>query len=641
MRQTLAGSVSVATSIIVILIYFWWPVLRNTEFGPWHNPRHGKHEHHSRDKLQITLTNFRDHLSPITFENATSVFNTINNALKQKGSDLNPVGVSIIPAFIPEGTLLYHSKGGLEFPSSPEWIAMDAEFSYSFRSGFRRGMGPGPHPNGSHPGGPGGPPPGDGPHDHTNDRKPSKDKKPPFDFFGGESALFTFRVKRNLDKLILLDGASAAKTKTGEMDTQLILSRGDPNKTYVNEREAAREICKWGKPFGLDGVIRLEIGFEIIICDFKSEKLELISNITFVNATEFGGFPQEELEFIYTDHHNDNEDNGLIPSNKYSQNTLITSTGNSQVQNITKERADILSLWHVMTEYDHLRAGGMSYDGDPRIELDFRRMVTAINRTFVLPDPYLRRISNISNDIKEDMISDLEVALRKGPFDPSAGTDWRRVTDSMIYKFAPILSILNSTFTSFEENIANSVDYDDSVITAAKNISTFTYNFVRRFSDHNIKDKTEQILKAKDACIYEYSHPRYPIETKSELLIWSSVVKVTEFLVDEIFSVFQLSKDILVSKYVDGSLNTKEFHEDILHHSKYIRDVLNALDWSVFYQCDKKCKWNELCYFPVWGPSPFGWNGGFGSVPVNGRNRIVKECQCIDYNTLLQQGRKW
>ncbi|GME88054.1 unnamed protein product [Ambrosiozyma monospora] len=63
--------------------------------------------HKQPKEFHVNIKNFDSKTSPIDISNATAIFNEVNNALKQKNANLNPVGVSFIPAYIPEGTLLY------------------------------------------------------------------------------------------------------------------------------------------------------------------------------------------------------------------------------------------------------------------------------------------------------------------------------------------------------------------------------------------------------------------------------------------------------------------------------------------------------------------------------------------------------
>ncbi|CAI6903244.1 ANL_collapsed_G0054100.mRNA.1.CDS.1 [Saccharomyces cerevisiae] len=84
------------------------------------------------------------------------------------------------------------------------------------------------------------------------------------------------------------------------MDTQLMLSNVIKEKLNLtddgeNERMAERlyaaRICKWGKPFGLDGIIRVEVGFEVVLCDFSADNVELVSMLEMVQPNQYLGLP--------------------------------------------------------------------------------------------------------------------------------------------------------------------------------------------------------------------------------------------------------------------------------------------------------------------------------------------------------------
>ena len=78
----------------------------------------------------ISLLNYTSYISPISLLNATFMFNSINSFLKQKDSDVFPVGLSYVPASIPKDTIVYHAGNGI--PDSFEWVAKDFEFSMNF-----------------------------------------------------------------------------------------------------------------------------------------------------------------------------------------------------------------------------------------------------------------------------------------------------------------------------------------------------------------------------------------------------------------------------------------------------------------------------------------------------------------------------
>lgn len=551
-------------------------------------------------KEQITLNNYDKHIRRIDLENATAVFNEVNNAARQKNADLNPIGVSFIPAYLPVGTHLYHStRNGGKIPDSFEWTAMDYEFSYNFAH-FNRGKPrsgrPGPPPGGHrgrkhHGNGPGGKSPfGKGPHGGP---------RPPFG--SGNSNLLTFEVTRPLDKLFYLGGASAAKSETGEMDTQYILSQAESYDVF-DERWAAEQICSWGKKNGgIDGYIRLEIGFEVVICDFY-EKLQLISNVTLSNVTELLEFPPE----------------------KFDKRSLKSPDEDE----LNRKRSSIIDGFQAMSGYEQYESGERVYSGDDRILLDFSKLVTPLNRTYINPDPYKRRIYNISTDVKGQLLTELDTVLST-PNDPYSSTNWQVVTTNIEKKFGPILANLNTSFALYNVHKTLGV--------LGANITTYTFNFYRRYvnyPEHNLS------AEARKMAIWDYIHPYLPLKSRSDLLILSSLAKVQESLVDAMIESFELGRDLMSVYTIPNMPKEKRnaLEKQALSLQTKIKSLLDTLNWPLFYRCRQNCKIGEMCFIPTWGPSPLGWgNAALGfENDQDGRRRISHDCQCISYRTLLE-----
>jgi len=116
-------------------------------------------------------------------------------------------GHSILPAIIPTGTILYHGRRDGRVPDMPDWLAFDFEHAALFC--------------------------------HS------------------PCYVISFQAKRDL-RLLYFDGSSAAKMKGGPMDSQDIVAWGSlqPDK-YISERERINALCDWGRPFGLDGFVRM------------------------------------------------------------------------------------------------------------------------------------------------------------------------------------------------------------------------------------------------------------------------------------------------------------------------------------------------------------------------------------------------
>lgn len=535
------------------------------------------------------FSNFEEY--PIDFENSTAIFNIVHGSLKQKNADLNPVGVAFVPAYIPPNTYLYHATSSQEIPDLYEWIAMDYEFSYNF-AGFGRNKAR------SH---------------GFLDKKKSRDEGPPHlprkgkgPFKGPRRQLqylYSFKTTAPLTKLIYLDGASASKNDNGQMDQQLILSNQTDINGHVNEYEAAEKICKWGESFGLQGVIRLEVGFEIIICNF-SDSIELVSNVTLNNVTNLLNFPNELPE----------------PRN-----------------NLEKERSELIDILGAMSGYEHIQAGSIADNREPRILLDFSRMVTPINKTWIDPDPYRRRINSLSFDIKEDILNSLEENLSLFDFSYEK-TDWQLITNRMVDKFGPILVLLNSSLTQFEH--LSEEDLRQALETVSGNLTQYTYNFIRRYSDDTIEDPKMKRQKAMQESINDYVYHTFALTTEAEKLIYSSVFKIQSVVATHIFDIFDISREILFDLYVEPSENNfDKYRKDLLAMKKSSNDLLDTLGWSIFTQCFNKCNWDEVCYIPTWGPGPMGFGPDKQKLSrwflFDGETyRIAKDLQCISFKDI-------
>ncbi|KAL0929626.1 uncharacterized protein CTRU02_215525 [Colletotrichum truncatum] len=106
--------------------------------------------------------------------------------------------------------------------------------------------------------------------------------------YGGfdESLLHVYGTTRALT-IIYLDGQSASLTPVGTLDSQMALLQGNVPKspsydlTYDDDQRAL-DLCELVAELGIDGVVRMNAGFEVLLCDYTAANIEEISvtNIT-------------------------------------------------------------------------------------------------------------------------------------------------------------------------------------------------------------------------------------------------------------------------------------------------------------------------------------------------------------------------
>lgn len=251
------------------------------------------------------------------------IFNAVHNAMRQWGSSLHHNGMSFFLATVPKGVLLHHGNSSPDSPSQPDWLAYEIEHAENFARGRRGGPG---GPGGGPPGHGGGPPP---PMGNEEGQKPIKDKDRRLELRDDDDEevhgyLHVYETTRPL-KFLYVDGMGGGKTSMGTLDSQDYLLRGktpgnetdrwerkqredkhgeEPPKRRgpggggpMDEQERAKDLCALCKEWGLQGVVRMEAGFEIIKCDF-SDGLEEVQALQRPdqNGGRPGGFGN--LEFI-------------------------------------------------------------------------------------------------------------------------------------------------------------------------------------------------------------------------------------------------------------------------------------------------------------------------------------------------------
>lgn len=626
MRRRFALSVELLTVLIVLLGA--WIVLFHSRFAS--DVGFPKLAQLQENQEKITWDNFQDKVRPIDLNNSTAIFNSIHAALRQSESDLHPVGVTYFPAVIPKGTLMFHAGKG-QIPNGLEWLAMDHEFSLNFgsrrqtygrRSLSRKGKRPEKSEN------PEELSESDAPNQAPGQLRKNMNKS-------DLKTMMTFRATRDLNKFLYLDGASASKGTTGEMDTQKMIydlvgsqsnatSEGDIGKGVMLERLYAESICNWGKKYGLQGIIRVEVGFELVLCDFFDGSTELVSNASFPLVNDMLGLPPPTE--INTDNGWPLDDNGSLIEDQLTKNQRAILKKEDEWENRMRK-------FDSMDSFEQILAGEIHDKGDRRIRLDYRHMVTGINRTYINPDPNNRRLLNdyMSVEMQLSILHDLENALKED-FDSSKSTDWQQVFDEIVDKFSPILKGIERVLES--EN--------KSVSAVAENITRYTMNFVRRFIDKHEEENDKKLASGRKLAIYQYCRPLKDLRTNSDYLIWSAAVRVVTEVVDVIYDLHERLWPIVLSEFYGNVVDDTESRLEYSQHR--LKRLIIALNWIPFnFQCERKCDWDEVCYTPSWGPSPMGLvlrdstdeHFGMHFDLEKQRQVINNELRCINADFLL------
>ncbi|KAL1967127.1 hypothetical protein VTN77DRAFT_3418 [Rasamsonia byssochlamydoides] len=209
--------------------------------------------------LALTGTASSSLIETKPLRNANHIFNAIHSSMRQWGGSWNHNGMSFFLATVPAGTQFYHGTYTPDPVNGTEWLAFEPEHALAFARPRPRGHPPGKDPQG-------GPRQREQKPLHINENSQEGDDEAGF--------LHTYITAKDLH-LLYLDGLSAGKTDMGTLDSQdRILLRDNITGPGFQEYERAKLACQIARDDWhgrIDGILRMESGFEIILCDFKRD----------------------------------------------------------------------------------------------------------------------------------------------------------------------------------------------------------------------------------------------------------------------------------------------------------------------------------------------------------------------------------
>ncbi|KAI9904572.1 hypothetical protein N3K66_001101 [Trichothecium roseum] len=526
--------------------------------------------------------------------NSYRIFNAVRAVGRQWDSSIHHNGFSFVPAVAPAGTVLYHGSYRPTRPDGPEWLAFEVEHAEMFARSHPKGKGPQlPNPK---------PPLEDTtaglrteeqvvlsghreqvPGDDHGDKNGDGDNGEPTKFIRGY--LHTYQAPRDLN-LLVIDGMSAAKVDMGTLDSQDYLLRlipdrndgsRDGNEIVFDEYLRAKEMCDLIIPWGYDGVVRMEVGFEVILCDF--------AHLDLVSATR---------SFIVS-------------------NVLDGSS-----------RLDL---------FQWARAVGQRYDGlgGDRLRFDFSSMVSAL---------FFPLNVSATDPARPDLVrlgAEPTSRLRaiRDYLGESAGVagsrrftvNWQAIVDMVVTRYADRFAHMASS-TITPGRFENELD-----------ASTFLYVDAPTTPDDvdimTPKVNLSATEAAIDRCAAHYLLPSLLVKDRwstEDKLLHAAIRQVMEDICHNLFTIrefFPADPELSLSLRHDEAVSHRD-HEDgngdggsreeamreaLEAGQQLVRDMMRDLDWPVWKKRGP-CPTDEILFVAMW---PFGdekdhWNPGCRTI---------------------------
>ena len=343
----------------------------------------------------VCLTDHAVKNDELSIRNGNHIFNAIHSSMRQWGSSLNHNGMSIFPAIVPAGTMLYHGRDTNTTVPGLEWVAFERDHAMQFAHQYIS----------------------------QNPGRPGKDQQvlsqrfdPDLGNIWSLPGFFqSYKTKTDLH-LFYLDGSAAAKSSRGTLDVTDLLLRNLTNVRLDAEHDRARHLCQIAREDWngrIDGFIRMEAGFEIIICSFPNS-LELIET--------------QRTEAMF------------------APDGMIEPTG-------------VYFHW--------LRAATNRYDGiggmPKQVSLNYERFFSAYTFDFdIFPDKELPRLGGATPKVLHKM----REVVRELVDDPETfdnlrrQADWQAIADMIVQKYArPLQNLITSQRFRQPVEVAKELNY--------------------------------------------------------------------------------------------------------------------------------------------------------------------------------------
>ncbi|KAJ5781065.1 hypothetical protein N7457_006225 [Penicillium paradoxum] len=467
-------------------------------------------------------------------KNANHIFNVIHDSMRQWGSSLHHNGVSFFLAGVPAGTHFYHGTSVSDPVNGTEWLAFEPEHAMVFA---RPPWGPPPH--------------GSPVDDDARQRNRGHGELRMREDHSGQHSVFnedengylhTYAAAKDL-RLLYIDGMSAAKTSKGTLDSQDVVLfngsfEGEPG-WMGREGERAMLACdmadnQWeGR---IDGVLRMEAGFEIILCHFERDLVP-------VRITQ----AQKREDLASMDRGYGDRDGLRGQDDGMGRRPVGPGVPGRPPQGPGKSPNSARWMRAVTARYNGI--------GGRRVSLNFNHFVTAFAHDVDLfqDDTGLPRLANLSYEELAPIRAGItDLIMNHHPAEDCE--DWQAIADMIVTRYSKELAYFGSGAIDSIEDLQSEID-----------------RLFSPFIDYGDRDDAAEI----ERCATQF----LPSGLETGGLAGRAIYGVANRICSDLLRAGKKA--------------------DLESAAQVIKKLIGYLDWATWKEC-RGCAANEICVVPIW-----------------------------------------
>ncbi|KAJ7366152.1 hypothetical protein DFH08DRAFT_1002783 [Mycena albidolilacea] len=385
---------------------------------------------------------------------------------------------------------------------------------------------------------------------------------------------------------------------TLEAQDLLVWGKFDPER-WVDERERIDDLCAWGKDFNIDGYLRMEMDFEIMLCDF-SQGVELVSadNLASWWTNPTTPSPLRPTSRSTPDFH--------PPASSHSLDPLDDDP--------SFPTGDIF-------RFETVRAGSWHnhYPGKTRISLDLTGFISFYDTTLAPSlvsgrqgtERWDHRLAGISPADLTAIESRLSEALTRGP-NAGSGVDWRELYRVVLERYVERLELM--------EYLLNTTTADN-INERARQIQTQLRVMLTPYILYTSRPTPRGISSSVDSTgndswalpVWQGCATRHTAHIHANTDLKSRLTSSERLLLRTLDETNREICRVVVRMWVAGvhaGLDTHiplEDSQTVAAPPLVVQEwrleagaLMKWLDWGVWVKCRPACGVEEICYLPTW-----------------------------------------
>ncbi|KAH8927445.1 hypothetical protein BT69DRAFT_1347329 [Atractiella rhizophila] len=466
-------------------------------------------------------------------------FDTISNLLQHWGNTRLRNGHNIVPGVLKPGTLLYHGAPNTTKPTGPEWFAFSPEHSTGFaRLGWH----------------------------------------------------LTISLERPV-RILYFDGASAAKMPYGSMDTQDLVAWGEvTSDRFFDEQRRLKDLCSWGEKWMVEAFVRMEMDFEVMICDPTSDSFRTVNwqRLPWVVRDRPRGPPPPGGPGR-PEHPKEPE--------KPGKSLLPPPRDEDTFDPIPIPDFPPGGSWPRWYGFETINAGSRHnhYPGNEHFDLFLSHLVSFYDTkrfpSLIETRRGQKRMDHRLIDLSAQDILLFEQASWGSAWSASNSVDWRNVVRGLHDRYSRRLKVLEHILFANSESLPdNQTRYNLTVLQAHVNLAPYVTLLP---TSGDAANKTWVLPIWKLCAEAPTSHLPSDGETETDRFIRKSVDTVAR----EICRVVSL---ILAEGAAESASGAKSVDSVVQRWKAELRSLIDWLDWSEWVVCNPACSNEEICYLPTW-----------------------------------------